>query len=236
MSIAATASNKISLDKIEINLEDKQSIKKGAKIYLDQCQGCHSLKYMRYIDLAKGINLTSTKEDTIITLIQKTLMHSNTQINENNYIYSSISKENGIRWFGKTPPDLSLISRYRGNDWIYTYMKSFYKDSSRPLGVNNLVYPDVGMPHVLLKFQGIQILKENHNSSKADDLLELIENGELSKEEYNKMLKDLTTFLAYVGEPIQTERKNIGYFVISFFVILTILMYLLKKSYWENIK
>ncbi|HFL8824212.1 MAG TPA: cytochrome c1 [Candidatus Azoamicus sp. OHIO1] len=234
----AYGSNSIALSKMELSLEDSQSLKRGAKIFFDQCQGCHSLKYMRYIDLAKGINITETKDKSLIKIIQETLMHSNDQINENSQILGSIYKENGIKWFGKNPPDLSLIARYRGSNWIYSYMKSFYKDPSRPLGVNNLVYPDVGMPHVLLKLQGTQVLKNIHTktTSNLEELLELTENGELSKEAYDKLVKDLVNFLTYVSEPIKVERTKLGYYVIIFLVILTILMYFLKREYWKEIK
>jgi len=210
--------------------------KEEQKYFFDKCQGCHSLKYIRYIDLANGIGLKKTTEQSLNSIIKDTLMHSNENINENNTIESAINKENGIKWFGKVIPDLSLISRYRGEDWLYTYMQSFYKDDSRPWGVNNLLFPDVGMPHILLNLQGIQILKEDAKNNTINDLLELIENGALSKEEYNNLIKDLVTFLSYVGEPIQTERKNIGYLVLIFSCILTILVYLLKREYWKDIK
>jgi ubiquinol-cytochrome c reductase cytochrome c1 subunit len=164
-------------------------------------------------------------------------MHNISGINENSPILSPMYKELVQKWFGKTPPDLSLIARYRGVNWLATYMKSFYKDQTKPFGVNNLIFPDVGMPHILLKNQGTQILKkEPTNHSNIEEMLELIENGELSKEEYNNLVTDLVTFLSYVGEPIQTERKKIGTFVIIFLIIMTIILYLLKKEFWSDIK
>lgn len=230
------ASSNVKLDTVEIRLESNASLQRGAKIFFDQCQGCHSLKYMRYVDLAKGIGLTAIKDKSLETVIRETFMHSSSQISENSSILSSISKENGVRWFGKIPPDLSLVSRYRGSDWLYTYMRSFYKDISRPFGVNNLVFPDVGMPHVLLKLQGLQILKENHYHENVDKMLDLMENGELSKGEYNNLVIDLVTFLSYVGEPIQVERVNLGFKVLCYLGVLVVILYLLKKEYWKDIK
>ncbi|CAB3976350.1 Ammonia monooxygenase gamma subunit [Candidatus Azoamicus ciliaticola] len=230
------ASSNINLNKITINLENTQSLQRGAKVFFDQCQGCHGLKYMRYSDLAIGLKLNEQKDKGLEQLIKEKFMHSIDGINDNNYILSPMYKENAIKWFGKIPPDLSLISRYKGTNWLFTYMKSFYKDPARPFGVNNLLFPDVGMPHILLKYQGIQILKHDQHSDKIEDLLELIENGELSEDEYNAMITDLATFLSYIGEPIQVERKNIGTFVLIFLIILTIVLYMLKKEFWSDIK
>jgi len=231
------ASSHIQLNKVNIDLEDKQSLQQGAKIFFNYCQGCHSLKYMRYNDLADGIGLTETKDKSMTTVIREILMHSTNNINETSTVSGSISKEYGVKWFGKVPPDLSLTSRYRGTDWIYTYMKSFYRDTSRPWGVNNLLFPDVGMPHILIKLQGLQILKENMTDvTNPEDMLDIIENGDLSKNDYNKLIKDLTTFLSYVGEPIQVERINLGYKVLIFLIILTICLFYLKKEYWKDIK
>lgn len=233
------ASSNIQPIKININLENTPALQRGAKIFFNYCQGCHGIKYMRYSDLALGLKLNEQKDKNIDQLIKEKLMHSTNGINENNPILSPMHKENAFKWFGKNPPDLSLISRYRGNNWLFTYMKSFYKDSTRPFGVNNLLFPDVGMPHVLLKLQGIQKLKHDSNdkhSNKIDELLELTENGELSEDEYNNLVTDLVTFLSYVGEPIQVERKNIGIFVIIFLIIFTILTFCLKKSFWSDLK
>lgn len=236
-SINANSSIHIQLKNIDINLESKQALQRGAKIYFNYCQGCHSLKYIRYSSLAEGIGLTKTKDKSMEQVIQEFFMHSIKGINENSLILGAVSKENGIKWFGKTPPDLSLITKYRGNNWLYTYMKTFYKDTTRPLGVNNLSFPDVGMPHILLKLQGMQVLKNNiEKITDPDKMLDLIENGELSKNEYNNMIKDLVTFFSYVGEPIQTERVSLGYKVLIFLIILSILLFFLKKEYWKDIK
>lgn len=236
-SINVNASSSIQLKNVDIDLTNKQSLQKGAKVFFNYCQGCHGLKYMRYTSLADGIGLKETKDKSIEMVIQETFMHSIKGINENNVITSSISKENGQKWFGKLPPDLSLVSRYKGSDWLYTYMKSFYKDQSRPWGVNNLLFPDVGMPHILLKLQGLQVLKDGmEKTNDPDKMLELMENGDLSKNEYNNMIKDLVSFLSYVGEPTQLERKGLGTAVLAFLIVLMICLFFLKREYWKDIK
>ena len=231
---SSNANDNMQLKKKNINSKNEMSLQKGARIFFDYCQGCHSLKYMRYFDLAKGIGIKNSKNESLEETIRNFFMHSINNISEHSPILTSISKEYGIKWFGKIPPDLSLISRYRGDDWLYTYMTTFYKDLSRPWGVNNLLFPDVGMPHILLNLQGIQILKENVNNS--NELLELIEKGNLTISEYNNVIKDLVTFLSYVGEPIKMERIDLGYKVLTFLFILVILLFFLKTEYWKDVK
>lgn len=221
---------------INIDLTNKPSLQKGARIYFNYCQGCHSIKYMRYLNLAEGIGLKKTKNKTLEQIIQEYFMHSVKSINENNNILSGVSKEDALKWFGKVTPDLSLVAKYRGKDWIYSYMRGFYKDETKAWNVNNIIFPDVGMPHVLSKFQGVQILKDNIKNIQNPDLLELIENGEISRNDYNLMIKDLVTFLSYVSEPTQVERQELGYKVLVFAFIFMILLFLLKNEYWQDIK
>ncbi len=228
--------NKISLSNVLINIEDNVSIKRGANIFFNYCQGCHSLKYMRYSDLASGINIVGAFSKSFEDLIHEYFMHSTKSINENSQIFTSITKDMGIKWFGKVPPDLSLIVRYRGVEWIYSYMLAFYKDASRPWGVNNLVFPDVGMPHVLLNFQGVRVLKEENNHVNLDGAFISIEDGMMSDDKYKFMIKDLVTFLAYVSEPTKASRETIGLYIIIYFIILSIILYFIKKSYWKDIK
>ncbi|MCB1712145.1 MAG: cytochrome c1 [Candidatus Riesia sp.] len=235
-SVNVYASSDVKLYKVDIDLTDHSALKRGARIFFEHCQGCHSLKYMRYSDLSDGINKLSgyiIKKD----FVNDYFLHSTNVVASHAPILSSINKENGAKWFGKTPPDLSLIARYRGSDWLYTYMKSFYVDKARPWGVNNLLFPDVGMPHVLLKYQGVQILKEQmeHSNNPAKSL-ELSENGLLSKSRYDMLVKDLVTFLVYVSEPSKVDRMDLGYYVMGYFILLGICLFFLKQSYWEEIK
>lgn len=229
------ASSNITLEKIDVNLNDKSSLQRGAKVFFDKCIGCHSLKYIRYIDLAKGIGFNEKNGKSIDDLIKENLI-SDKNININDPVIGYMYKNDAIKWFGKNPPDLSLVSRYRTDNWIYTYMKSFYEDEKQTFGVNNLIFPDVGMPHVLLNLQGKQIIKKNKDETNLKDILEIIEKGDLSKNEYDKLIKDLVCFLSYVAEPSKLEREKLGYFVLAFLFVITFLLYMLKREYWKDIK
>ena len=215
------------LEKVNINVENKTFLGKGAQIYFNYCNGCHSIKYMRYNDLGKGV-FYNTEDKHVSDTLRKYFMHENNDINENDIIKSGMNENYAQKWFGKAPPDLSLTAKYRGSDWIYTYMLTFYKDNSRPWGVNNLVYPNVGMPHVLVKYQGTQVLSKNK--------LKLAKRGELSQEEYKDLVRDLTTFLTYVSEPTESERNDVGLKVLIFLIFMTVVFYYLKEDYWKDIK
>jgi ubiquinol-cytochrome c reductase cytochrome c1 subunit len=144
------------------------------------------------------------------------------------HITNTMSKKEAGKWFGNAPPDLTLEARLRSPDWIYTYLRSFYIDESRPFGVNNKVFKDVGMPHVLQDLQGVSIKDENGNLSPAMG-------GSLTTEEYDVVIRDLTNFLEYVGEPNKLERKAIGYWVLAFLFFFFIIAYFLKKEYWKDV-
>ncbi|MDZ4153730.1 cytochrome c1 [Methylicorpusculum sp.] len=140
------------------------------------------------------------------------------------------------KWFGIMPPDLSLIARSRGEDWIYSYLKGFYTDKSKPLGVNNTVFPDVGMPNVLWQIQGEQTpIYKNVDGREVIEKLSIKEAGQLSEKEFDVMINDLTNFLVYVGEPVKLERERMGKYVLFFIFMIFILSYLLKKEYWKDL-
>ncbi|TYK66001.1 cytochrome c1 [Colwellia echini] len=216
---AFAAGPSIPLDKANNDLSDKESLKNGFKTYLNYCLGCHQLQYQRYnrtfsdlgIDEADGIaNYMYTGEKA------------------GDHITNNMSKKDAASWFGSTPPDLTLEARLRSPDWIYTYLRSFYIDESRPFGVNNTVFKDVGMPHVLQGLQGISIKDEDGKLSPAMG-------GSLTAEEYDVVVRDLTNFLEYVGEPNKLERKAIGYWVLVFLFFFFILTYFLKKEFWKDV-
>jgi len=224
----------IKLDKANVNVKDYASLQRGAKIYMNTCATCHSLKYVRYKEMAKQIEMVDSSGDLLVDVVKDGLMHSGGKITDN--ILSAISQDDGEQWFGKSPPDLSLVARCRGVDWIYTYLRTFYKDDSKLWGVNNITYPDVAMPHVLLNYQGLKGIS-NPNANEFDHInLKLIRQGSLNEKEYDLMVLDLVNFLSYVGEPHQVERKRIGIFVLIFLSILLVLVYLLKREYWKDVK
>lgn len=217
--VAAAAGGGGNYDAAGNDLADKESLKKGFRSYLTYCLACHELQYQRYnrtfadlgIDEKEGVaNWMPTGEKS------------------GDHIKNTMPAKAAAAWFGSTPPDLTLEARFRSPDYIYTYLRSFYVDESRPFGVNNTVFPDVGMPHVLQNLQGIKTKDEQGNLSAATG-------GSMTEEEYDVFVRDLVNFLEYTAEPNKLERKNLGLWVIGFLFILLILTYLLKKEYWKDV-
>lgn len=237
------ASEGVHLDHVKNDLCDKASLQRGAGLYMNYCAGCHSLQYVRFKDVAKDIGIVDKKGNVLEKLVNQNLNFITDK--PTSPITTALPKQEGAKWFGVAPPDLSLVSRSRGKDWLYTYLRSFYVDPKRPWGVNNLVFPDVGMPHILLNLQGVQVPVYRKVSVKDDsgnnvekqvvDHLELKKPGSLTKEEYDKAVTDLVNFLDYVGEPHKLERKRLGVWVILFLVIFTLFAYLLKREYWKDV-
>jgi ubiquinol-cytochrome c reductase cytochrome c1 subunit len=216
------------------DLSDQESLQRGAKYFVNYCMGCHSAQYIRYEKVAEATGLTEDEvKDNLMFTESKKL---------GSQMVSSMDGGDAGRWFGTAVPDLTLIARVRhSGDWIYTYLKSFYLDDSRPSGVNNTVFPDVGMPHVLVELQGLQ--KANFkvetdadgNEHKTFDGFEQVQAGSLSAEEYDAVVRDLTNFMVWAAEPMKLERQRLGVWVIGFLVILFILAYMLKKEYWKDV-
>lgn len=220
------AESEIKLEKANIDLKDAASLQRGAKVFMNYCQGCHSLKYERYDSMAKGIKITDESGEVLKKMVRENLLFIGDKLNDP--INSSLLKQNAANWFGTQPPDLSLVARARGIDWVYTYMKTFYQDDSKTWGVNNLVFPNSAMPHVLVDLQGIQ-------KKSGDDLI-LSKAGSLNGAEYDKLVTDLVNFLSYVSEPAKLERKKIGAWVLMFLGIFAVFAYLLKREFWKDIK
>lgn len=230
--VLGLASGGAHLDDANIDLSDQASLQRGAKYFVNYCLSCHSAKYQRYNRMAKDLGLTDEE-------VKDNLMFTTDKIG--NTMNIAMDPVAAADWFGTTPPDLSVIARARGVDWLYTYLRSFYLDDSRPFGVNNVVFPDVGMPHVLWELQGAQkaVYKTEKDSAGNDhdvfDHFEQVTPGSLSPEEYDTMSRDLTAFLAYIGEPIQMERQRMGKWVLLFIAVFFVLAYLLKKEYWKDV-
>ncbi|MCH9646524.1 MAG: cytochrome c1 [Proteobacteria bacterium] len=194
----------IHLDSANTDITDEASLQRGAKYFMNNCSSCHSIELMRYNRIAKDLNI----EDADMA---KNLMFNAEKIGST--VFSSMPEEGAKEWFGTTPPDLSLTARARGTDWIYTYLKGFYADDTRPYGVNNRVLENASMPDVL--WQSKQ---------------------EKTEREFNQEVRDITNFLDYVAEPVKLIRYEIGAKVLGFLFILFILSYLLKKEYWKDVK
>ncbi|MFT5163147.1 MAG: ubiquinol-cytochrome c reductase cytochrome c1 subunit [Alteromonadaceae bacterium] len=218
------------LEHANVDLTDKAALQRGAKLYMNYCLGCHTLQYQRY-------ERTFTDIGIPLDLGQQNLMQDGDKIGQ--LITNAMNKDDAARWFGAPPPDLSLENRLRGPDWVYTYLKSFYIDPSRPFGVNNEVFPDVGMPHALMELQGTPVKATERrliDGEYKDVYIGLkAEGGEMNAAEYDQAALDLTTFLAYVGEPSRLDSEAIGKKVLWFLLLLLVMVFALKKEFWRDI-
>jgi ubiquinol-cytochrome c reductase cytochrome c1 subunit len=235
--------NQVHLDKAPLDPTDYASLQRGAKTFMNTCSGCHGIQYTRYGSLAKGIGITDEQGKVLDKVVQDSLIFGNAA-KMTDAIKTSMRTADAEKWFGTAPPDLSLVAKSKGADWVYTFLRSFYLDESRPWGVNNTVFEDVGMPHVLANLQGILVPEYKSTihdiggkqvEDKVISSLTLAHSGSLSTDEYDKVVADLVNFLSYVADPHQVERKNIGVFVIAFLVIFTVFAYLLKREYWKDV-
>jgi ubiquinol-cytochrome c reductase cytochrome c1 subunit len=222
-AIALASSGGVHLDQAKYDLNDKASLQRGAKAFVTYCLNCHSAASMRYNRLMDlGLTEKQIKDEYITT---------DKKVGE--LMTIAMDAKAAKEWFGATPPDLSVIARSRGADWLYTYLRGFYRDSERPTGWNNVAFPAVGMPHVLAGLQGEQILQKAGKDDAGK--LVLAKPGAMAPAEYDKLANDLVGYLVYMGEPAQTSRVKIGFFVIGFLILFTILAYALKKEYWKDV-
>ena len=202
-----------------IDANDKASLQRGARTFVNSCLNCHSANYMRYNRL-KDIGLTEAQ-------IKDNLLFAGEKVGDTMKV--AMNPVDAKKWFGVAPPDLSVEVRARGADWIYAYLRGFYRDETRPTGWNNTVYDKVAMPHVLYELQGEQVM--NHETHQ----LELVKPGKLSPEEYNNFVGDLTNFMAYMAEPGKQQRKHLGLWALLFLGVLLVLAKKLKNAYWKDI-
>ena len=244
---AASGATDWHMDSFEADLHDQPSMQRGANTYMNYCIGCHSLKFQRYQRTADDLGIP---EDVANEL----LIHTGQKIGE--HMVSAMPGEKAKAWFGGPPPDLTMVTRTRGGEWLYNYLRAFYLDDSRPLGVNNKVFPNVGMPHVMLNVQGVvrsgcaQVPMIASNGGERRDPLvpgktlteekcgELVldeNSGEQTPEEFDQTIYDLVNFMTYVGEPYALERQRIGVYVLLFLVILFGFAYLLNREYWKDV-
>jgi ubiquinol-cytochrome c reductase cytochrome c1 subunit len=207
------------LDKSPHEPTDLVSLQSGAKLYVNYCLGCHSVQYVRYGGLTE-LGLTEQQ-------IKDNLMFTADKVGEP--MKAHMDPKAGKQWFGVAPPDLSVVSRSRGADWLYTYLRTFYRDPKTVTGWNNAVFENVGMPHALWSLQG----ERGYDREKRQ--WREISKGSLSQVEYEMAVRDLVNFLVYVGEPAAADRKMIGIVVLFILAILFIFTYLLKKEYWKDV-
>jgi ubiquinol-cytochrome c reductase cytochrome c1 subunit len=236
-TFAYAAGGGVHLDSAPIDTSDMESVKRGAKHFIDYCFSCHEAGYMRYNRIARDTGMTDAelREELIFTTNEK---GEPTKVGS--LMKVAMTEDYARNVFGTAVPDLTLTARARGADWVYTYLRTFYMDPYRPTGNNNLVFPDVGMPNVLSSLQGVQkaVYKtETRQGVEVEtvDRLELAQAGSMTAEEFDVFVTDLTNFMVYLAEPVQNERKSLGIKVLIFLVIFFVLAYMLKKEYWKDV-
>lgn len=245
--VALGSSADVHLDPMTPDLRDLPSLQRGWQAYANYCIGCHSLQFQRYERTADDLGVPHE-------IVQEMINFGGGKIGS--HMTNAMDTEAAKSWFGAAPPDLTMVARVRSPEWLYTYLRTFYLDDSRPLGVNNEVFDNVGMPNVLESLQGIQRkvcaprpVRAENGGEKRDPLqpgLPLMETqcgvlevdegtGSMTTEEFDQLIYDLTNFLVYVGEPYRVERQTIGVYVLLFLVILFVFAYLLNREYWKDI-
>lgn len=222
----------IPLDKANIDPSDTESLRRGARLFANYCFSCHSASMMRYQRIGKDLGLDDAQ-------LESSMVFTGAKVGD--LMKNAMDPDDAKRWFGVTPPDLTVVSRSRGVDWIYTYLRSFYKDDSRPWGVNNAVFKDVAMPHVLWELQGLQVPRydvvtdEEGVKHQVITNLDLAQTGKMSKEEFDNAVRDIVNFLNYMGEPTKPTRLKMGKWVLLYLAIFLVVVYLLKKEYWKDV-
>ena len=212
-----------------IRLDDVASMQRGARLFFNYCSGCHSLQYLRYSRIAEDLKLDPKD-------VEKNFVFTGGRIGD--HAISHMPVELATTWFGKAPPDLSLEARAKGSDWIYTYLKSFYLDPSRPLGWNNTIFPDVSMPNPLWELQGIQVAQMKPVQAGSDPQVEKLEirtPGRQDTDQFDRSVRDIAAFLQYAGEPAALQRESMGIWVLLYLAFFTLIAYLLKLEFWKDV-
>ncbi|MDZ5605084.1 cytochrome c1 [Pseudomonas sp. RP23018S] len=239
------AEHGVALDKVDIDLTDKAALQDGARTFTNYCMGCHSAKFQRYERVADDLDIP---HDVML----QNLVFTGAKIGDHMKI--GMQAQDAKTWFGAAPPDLTLVARVRGEEWLYSYLRSFYADPSRPYGVNNKVFPNVGMPNVLVGLQGNQVIGCKQVQTEVDgkkqfdpltgspltheacDQLTVEPNsGTLTAEQFDEKVKNLVTFLAYSANPVKLESQRIGTYVLLYLAFFFVFAYLLKREYWKDV-
>ena len=234
----------VQLDKVDIDVSDKAALQDGARTFANYCMGCHSAKFQRYERVADDLGIP---HDVMLD----NLVFTGAKIGDHMNI--GMQPEDAKAWFGAAPPDLTLVARVRGTDWLYSYLRAFYEDPSRPWGVNNKVFPNVGMPNVLVGLQGKQVVgckqiqvvedgKKQYDpltgtplTHEACDQLKIETPGSLTDEQFDEKVKNLVTFLAYSANPVKLQHQRIGTYVLLYLAFFFVFAYLLKREYWKDV-
>ena len=216
------------LDDVDIDMSDTASLQRGAGLFVNYCLSCHSAAFMRYNRMSEDLQIP--KE-----VVEDNMMFTADRIG--GLMKTAMPAEDAKVWFGKAPPDLSLIARSRGPEWIYTYMRSFYLDNTSPSGWNNVLFEKVAMPHVLYNLQGARhaVFKKDEQGVEVFDHYEMVKPGSLNEDEFDSAVRDLTNFMVYLAEPARMVRYKLGVYVLIFLSIFFVFAYLLKKEYFKDV-
>lgn len=231
-SAPAAGGSDIQLDHYEYSIRDKTSLQNGARLFVNYCLSCHSAHFMRYNRMAEDLGIPEQ-------VVRENMIFDDRKIADPMTV--TLKKEDGETWFGIAPPDLTLIGKLRDPDWLYTFLRSFYRDDSTVSGWNNSVFPNVAMPHVLWTQQGIQkpvyttsVDDTGHETSKITGF-DLVREGTLTQEEFDHAMEDLTNFLYYMAEPVRGDRIRWGVWTMFFLLVFAVLAWFLKREFWRDV-
>jgi ubiquinol-cytochrome c reductase cytochrome c1 subunit len=213
------------------DINNKDSLQRGARNFMNYCSGCHSLQYLRYIRMGQDLEIPPAE-------LQADLMFTSDKPFD---MVNSAMPAAAEQWFGKRPPDLSLVARAKGVDYVYSFLHGFFQDKTRPWGVNNLYLANASMPHVLQRLQGLQKPVFKHETGEGGEAkmvltgVDVMTPGSMTPEQYDEFVRDIVNFLDYAAEPIKASRQSMGVFVILFLLVFFAFAYLLKKEYWKDV-
>lgn len=231
MTVSAAGGHQLDYH-IDVDTSDVKSLQRGARIFVNYCLSCHSAAYMRYNRLGSDLGIS---ED----VLKSNFMFGTDKPGDTMNV--AMKSSDALKFFGVAPPDLSVTARSRGADWLFGYFMTFYRDPSRPLGVNNLQFKDVAMPHVLWELQGFQrpvyttVPQQDGMETRVIEQLEQGSPGKLNPEEYEATIYDLVNFLVYLSEPAKFQRQKLGIWVIIYLLSFLVLAIMLKKEYWKDV-
>ncbi len=231
-ALGLAAGGGVHLDKADVDLHNKASLQNGARLFVNYCLSCHSAAYMRYSRMGQDLGLSDEQ-------VKDNLMFASEKIGETMTV--AMPENEAKKWFGTKIPDLTVVARARGADWLYTYMRTFYLDDSRPWGVNNTTFKDVGMPHVLWELEGLKQpvfeTYKDHDGNEAKRIVgyEMVQPGKMTEAEYDNAVRDLVNFMVYMGEPAKLSRYRIGVWVLLFLALLFVVSYAMKKEFWKDV-
>jgi ubiquinol-cytochrome c reductase cytochrome c1 subunit len=217
-------------EEANVRIDDRSSLHRGARLFVNYCMGCHSAQYHRWMHVANDLGLPDE-------VVQENFIWATDDLGQKVQVGElmeiAMAEEYGDDVFGGMPPDLTLASRVHDDDWIYNFLQTFYLDDNSPTGVNNAVLNAAAMPHVLWELQGLQTAVRNDDGDIVD--FELVREGSMSPREYDRAVNDIVTFMSYLGEPAQLERRRMGIWVLLFLFVFTFMAWLLKREYWKDV-